>query len=172
MPLVSHVSLASLASLASHGSQCVHVGVEAYCCSNREKQAAHTVSGRMEEGSGSSLDTQLSQKTPLQFLHCLCRKKTNEGFNQISSESSESVASWGEAGPGAGLSWAMFSSYLCLQERVVLLTHGAHGRLADLHKRLVLQRSGKWNQQQILFYVESSIIFVARILCVWKCYRI
>lgn len=52
-----------------------HVGVEAYCWSNSEKQAVHTVSGRMEEGSGSSLDTQLSQKTPLQFLHCFWREK-------------------------------------------------------------------------------------------------
>ncbi|TNN58171.1 hypothetical protein EYF80_031604 [Liparis tanakae] len=46
------------------------------CCdledlrSSRAKQALHTVSGRMEDGSGSSLDTQRSQKTPPQFLHC------------------------------------------------------------------------------------------------------
>lgn len=50
-------------------------GAEAYCCSNREKQEVHTVSGWMEEGSGSSLDTQLSQNTPLQFLHCFCRER-------------------------------------------------------------------------------------------------
>lgn len=51
------------------------MGVEAYCCSSREKQEVHTVSGRMDEGSGSSLRTQLSQKSPLQFLHCFCGRK-------------------------------------------------------------------------------------------------
>lgn len=58
------------------GARCLHVGVEAYCCSSREKQEVHTVSGRMDDGSGSSLRTQLSQKSPLQFLHCFCGRKS------------------------------------------------------------------------------------------------
>lgn len=52
----------------------------------------------------------------------------------------------------------MFPSclYLCLQERVVLFTHRAHGGMTDLHEGLVLQRINQWC---VIDVIKTEVIY-------------